>query len=65
MSQVAVKLFPQTLAAAPGGTGRYGLLIVAHPDWTVAAGTTILVPIFRRSSAGHGYHALLSMMSRL
>lgn len=37
-SEVAVKLFPQTIAAAPGGTGRYGLLIAAHPLWSVAAG---------------------------
>lgn len=29
----AQKLFPRTIAAAPGGAGQYGLLLVVHPDW--------------------------------
>lgn len=46
-SQVAVKLFPQTVSANPGSIGRYGLLIVAHPVWTVTAGTMRLEMKYR------------------
>lgn len=35
---VAKKLFPNALPATPGGTGRYGLLLAAHPEWAFAAG---------------------------
>lgn len=38
-TDVARKLFPQTIAAVPGGDGQYGLLLAVHPDWNFAAGT--------------------------
>jgi S1-C subfamily serine protease len=37
-TQVAQKLFPQTIAAVPGGQGQYGLLLAAHPQWDFTAG---------------------------
>lgn len=35
---VARKLFPQVLTAAPGAEGQYGLLLAAHPIWGTEAG---------------------------
>jgi S1-C subfamily serine protease len=46
-SDVATKLFPQTIAAMPGGTGQYGLLIAAHPVWSVANGVLRLEMKYR------------------
>jgi S1-C subfamily serine protease len=37
-SEVAQKLFPQAIAAVPGGQGQYGLLLAAHPQWDFVAG---------------------------
>ena len=45
--EVSTKLFPQTIAAAPRGTGRYGLLIAAHPLWSVANGVMRLEMRYR------------------
>ncbi len=46
-SEVAVKLFPQTIAATVGGTGQYGLLIAAHPVWSVNGGVLRLEMKYR------------------
>lgn len=32
-AQVVDKLFPNSLAAAPGLAGQYGLMLAVHPDW--------------------------------
>jgi S1-C subfamily serine protease len=45
--EVARKLFPNAVAATPGGAGQYGVLLAIHPEWTVGAGAMRLEMRYR------------------
>ena len=46
-SEVVAKLFPASVAAAPGQQGAYGLLLTVHPEWKNEGGQLRLIMNYR------------------